>query len=111
MDPTRYHWRFLRADQACFAAWLALIALCPRAWAQDSKERSISYGVEIAFGSGHADRGFMISDRPVIQPEAWVSDHGAEVSLWSSVTLDGNTDGSRPEILEMEVTREFEWGH
>jgi len=67
--------------------------------------------MEIAFGSGHADRGFIISDRPVIQPVAWVSEHGAEISLWSSVTLDKNTDGSRPEILEMELTREFEWKH
>jgi hypothetical protein len=111
IDPTRYRWCLLRAEQARLAALLALIAWCPPAWAQDAKVRSVSYGVEIAFGSGHADRGFIVSDRPVIQPVAWVSGHGAEVSLWSSVTLDRNTDGSRPEILEMELTREYEWRH
>lgn len=74
------------------------------------KERPVSYGVEIALGSGHADRGFIISDRPVVQPVTWVSGSGASFSLWSSLTLAQTTDSARPQILEMELTRAQEWG-
>jgi len=83
-----------------------VLAISPQA-----KERRISYGVEIAFGSGHADRGFILSDRPVVQPVLWLSGSGAELSVWGNFTLAETTDGSRPEILEMELTREHEWRH
>ena len=73
------------------------------------KERPISYGVEIALSSGHADRGIVISDRPVVQPEVWVSGRGVTFSLWSNFPLAETTDGSRPQILEMELTREHKW--
>jgi len=99
---------------------LALAASCAPAFAQDSSvspnpsdekpSRSISYGADIAFGSGHADRGFVISDRPVLEPETWLSDHRFEFSLWSSFTMAKNTDGTRPAIVEIEVTREQNWG-
>src|SRR5437773_11842028 len=36
----------------------------------------MTYGVEIAFRSGHADRGFIINDRPVVQPVMWFSGSG-----------------------------------
>ncbi|HEY6223566.1 MAG TPA: hypothetical protein VIW26_07265 [Gemmatimonadales bacterium] len=65
--------------------------------------------MEIAFRSGHADRGFIVSDRPVIQPEAWVSGALGEFSLWSNYTLAETTDSARPEILELELTRENKW--
>ena len=166
-DPTRHCRYFLRADQAAVAAWLALAACCPPAFAQNTspvqatspqgtsgslpqhlcgaipppiqsgllpvapvvlpgspvfaqsslnppeekpseKERPISYGAEIALSSGHADRGIVISDRPVVQPEVWVSGKGVKFSLWSNFPLTETTDGSRPQILEMELTREHE---
>lgn len=86
------------------AAWLSS-AVCRAAFAQDSAR----YGVEITFGSGHADRGFIVSDRPVVQPETWVSGSIAEFSVWSNLTLARTTDSARPEILEMELTREHKW--
>jgi len=120
----------------CVAPWLTFVA-CPPAFGQDTAplqtispraraafaqsspipsdeqaseaERRISYGVETAFSSGHADRGFIISDRPVVQPVLWLSRSGAEFSLWGNLTLAQTTDRSRPEILEMELTREHEW--
>ena len=89
------------------------------AFAQDSPNQTeekrseqghpFSYGVEIALSSGHADRGLVISDRPVVQPVTWVSWRGATLSLWSNFTLAENTDGSRPQILEIELTRAHEW--
>ena len=91
---------------------LAVDALCSSVFAQTASsetQRSASVGAEITFGSGHADRGFIVSDRPVIQPEVWVSDHGADVSLWSSFTLVETTDRSRPMILELELSHEVEW--
>ena len=75
------------------------------------RQRPISYGVEIALSSGHADRGIIISDRPVVQPVTWVSGKGVSFSVWGSLTLGETTDGSRPQILEMELTREHEGRH
>jgi hypothetical protein len=76
---------------------------------RSEKERPISYGAEIDFRSGYADRGLVISDRPVVQPVTWVSGSVGTLSVWSNVTLAETTDGSRPRILEMELTRAHEW--
>jgi hypothetical protein len=73
------------------------------------KERPVSYGVEIELSSGYADRGVVISDRPVVQPVTWVSGSVATFSVWSNFTLAETTDGSRPQTLEMELTRAHEW--
>jgi len=73
------------------------------------KERPISYGVEFVLGSGHADRGFVISDRPVVQSEAWVSGRFVSFSIWSNYTLAKTSDGSRPRIQEMELSSEHQW--
>jgi hypothetical protein len=67
--------------------------------------------VEVTLRSGHADRGFVISDRPVVQPVTWVSGSAGEFSVWGNYTLTPATDGTRPEILEMELTRERKWGN
>lgn len=72
-------------------------------------ERPTSVGAEVSFRSGHADRGFVINDRAVFQPVAWVSARGAEFSLWGSLPLAETTDSERPRILEMELTKAFEW--
>jgi hypothetical protein len=65
--------------------------------------------VEVEFGSGYADRGIVISDRPVVQAVTWVSGSAAAFSMWSNLTLAETTDGSRPQILEMELTRAHQW--
>jgi hypothetical protein len=75
------------------------------------EERSTSYGVTIELSSGHADRGLVISDRPVVQPVAWVSGSVASFWVWSNVPLAETTDGSRPQILEMEAARAHTWGN
>src|SRR5213593_4227610 len=56
----------------------------------------MTYGVELALRSGHADRGFIINDRPVVQPVMWLSGSGAEFSAWSSFPLAETTDRARP---------------
>ena len=76
---------------------------------RSEKERPISYGVEIEFSSGHADRGLVISDRPVVQPVTWVSGSAATFSVWGNLPLAETTDGARPQILELELTRAHEW--
>src|SRR5207247_8805206 len=63
----------------------------------------MAYGVEIAFRSGHADRGFIINDRPVVQPVMWLSGRGTEFSVWSSFAVAQTTDGGRPQIVELEL--------
>jgi hypothetical protein len=102
------------------AVWLTL-AVCAPAFAQKApnppeeqrsdKERPISYGAEIEISSGYADRGLVISDRPVIQPVAWVSGSVGTFSFWSSVPLAETTDGARPQILDAQLTRAHEWGN
>ncbi len=113
INATRHRWCVPGADQACVAVWLALVAWGRPVWAQDTADnaRPISYGAEITFGSGHADRGFIISDRPVLQPVTWVTGGGAEFSVWSNFTLTETTGGSRPQILETELTHEGRWKH
>ena len=104
---------------AATAVWLVL-ASCAPVFAQSTSpkppeekrsenERPLSYGVEIELSSGQADRGFVISDRPVIQPVTWVSGRVAAFSVWSNIPLAETTDGSRPQILEMELARAHEW--
>ena len=96
------------------ALWPVLLVWCAPAVAQDTSVApaalpTISYGMETAFRSGHADRGFLISNRPVFQPVAWVSGRGTEFSLWSNVALADATDGSRPEIGEAELAHHYKW--
>ena len=109
----------LEAGQAGIAAWLALTAWFSPVLAQNASPRPatsspaavshpLTYGVEVALGSGHADRGFIISDRPVIQPVAWVSGSAAEFWVWGNLPLAETTDSSRPQILELELARAFE---
>jgi hypothetical protein len=76
---------------------------------RSEKGRPVSYGVEIGLSSGHADRGIVISDRPAVQPFTWVSGSVATLSVWSSFPLGEATDGSRPQILDLELTRAHEW--
>jgi hypothetical protein len=73
------------------------------------KKHAVSYGLEIELSSGHADRGLVISDRAVVQPVTWVSAGVTTLSLWSNFTLAETTDGSRPQILEIEATHAHEW--
>ena len=70
----------------------------------------MTYGVELAFRSGHADRGFLINDRPVVQPVMWFSGRGTEFSVWSSFALAQTTDAARPEIVELKLEHEQTWG-
>ena len=70
----------------------------------------MTYGVEISFRSGHADRGFIINDRPVVQPVMWFAGSGTEFSAWSSFPVAQTTDGARPQIVELELTHEQTWG-
>jgi hypothetical protein len=116
------------------ALWLVLLAWCAPAVAQDTSVASarppaapdivrpkprdqktpdtaatISYGLETAIRTGHSDRGFLISDRPVFQPVVWVSRRGTNLSVWANLALADATDGSRPDIMETELTHKYEW--
>jgi hypothetical protein len=73
-------------------------------------ERPLSYGVEIDFRSGYADRGILISNRPVVQAIPWLSGSAGRVALWTNVTLDETSDSSRPQILELDLSHEQQWG-
>ena len=132
---TRLCWYFLWTGQVALAVCLAVGACCLPVFAQDTspvqatspqdtsgsfpehpsenktpeKKPPVSYGAEVVFQSGHADRGFVISDRPVVQSAAWVSGRGVEFSLWNNLTLADARDGSGPRILGMELSSEHQW--
>ena len=101
--------------------WFVLLAWSASAMAQDTSVTSappasppsagakISYGVETAYRTGHSDRGFLISDRPVFQNVVWLSVGGTESYLWSNIPLAHATDGSRSQIVEAELAHKFEW--
>jgi hypothetical protein len=95
----------------CGLTSLALLAGAPlsRAFAQEMPP-GMTYGIEIAFRSGHADRGFIINDRAVVQPVMWISGKGTEFSVWSSFALAQTTDAGRPQIVELKLERELTWG-
>lgn len=99
--------------------WLTLAACAP-VFAQDmspnppeakrsENDRPVAYGVEIALSSAHADRGVVLNDRPVVQPVMWVSGSVAAFSVWTSIPLAESTDGSRSQILDMELTHAHAW--
>jgi hypothetical protein len=92
-----------------FFAYAVLLAVCAPSPA--FTQTRMSYGVELAFRTGHADRGYLISDRPVIQPVMWVSGNGADFSAWGNFTLAETTEGAQPKILELELAREFTSGN
>jgi hypothetical protein len=95
--------------QGAFVLTAPVVLPNPPEEQRSEKERPISYGVEIGLSAGHSDRGLVISDRPVIQPVTWVSGSVATLSVWSNFTFAETTDGSRPQILELELTRTHEW--
>jgi hypothetical protein len=73
-------------------------------------ERPVSWGLELNFRSGYADRGIVISDRPVVQAIPWLSGPAGRVALWTNFALDETSDNSRPQILEVDVSHEQRWG-
>ncbi len=105
--------QFIVPGHTVIALTLLTVVVCAPAFAQDTQaskqEPRVSYGVELAFRSGHADRGFIINDRPVVQPVVWVTRRGAEFSVWGNLPLAETTDGARPQIAELELTRKYEW--
>ena len=70
----------------------------------------MTYGVEVSFRSGHADRGFIINDRPVVQPVMWFSGSGTELSVWSSFALAQTSGAGRPQIVELELEHDHTLG-
>jgi hypothetical protein len=126
IDPTRHRRSSLVFGRAYGAAWLICLTWGSLAFAQDrpaldqrvpelpeqkqsENERSIFFGAQIMVNSGHADRGFVINDRPVVQPVVWLSGSVAEVSLWGSFPLTRTTSGPEPRILELEVAVWHQW--
>jgi hypothetical protein len=89
---------------------LALVLLTSAARPAGAQDTStFSYGLETAFRSGHSDRGFLISDRQVLQPVLWASWGRTAGYLWGNVPMAAASDGSRPWIVEAELSQTVEW--
>ncbi len=67
------------------------------------------WGVENDFRSSHVWRGMVISDQPVLQPEAWITVSGFTFDFWSNLTLRDSTDHTRPRITELSLDYEHGW--
>jgi len=92
---------------------LGFVLSPPPVFAQDQpseKARPTPYGAEIDVSSGYVYRGLVISDRPVVQAETSVSGRVGTLSVWTNITLAETSDGARPQILDVELTRAHHWG-
>jgi hypothetical protein len=102
------------------AATTTIVLCCP-ALAQNSgtppgqkppqDDRKITYGVENDFSSGYVWRGLVVSDRPVVQPAAWVSWSGFTFIAWSSLSLRDTTEATRPQVADLILMLEHNWKH
>jgi hypothetical protein len=100
---------------------MTTVVLCCPALAQNSakppeqktrqEDREIAYGVENDFGAGYVWRGLVVSDRPVVQPAAWVSRSGFTFVAWSNLSLRNTTEATRPQVTVLILTHERSWKH
>ena len=100
-------------------AAIAITLLCSPALAQNTgrppeqkapqEDRKIAYGIESDFSAGYAWRGLVVSDRPVIQPAAWVSRSGFTFIAWSNFSLRDTSEGTRPRVTDLILTHERHW--
>ena len=108
----------LKLTRAAALACLSLAPFCSRAIAQDYakpleenslEQRRIKWGVENDFSSGHVWRGLVVSDQPVVQPDAWISVSGFTFEVWGNLTLSNTSEGTRPRVTELTLTYERDW--
>ena len=109
----------LKVAEDIAAACLTFALCCFPAFAQEltqppqegpPEQSKIAWGVENDFRSSHVWRGLVISDRPVLQPEAWISVSGFTLDAWSNLTLRDTTDRTRPRIMELSLQYDRDWG-
>src|SRR5437867_4356277 len=65
------------------------------------REQAITYGAETDFNSGYVWRGIALSNKPVIQPSAWISRSGFTFTAWSNFAP---ANRSESEIVHLHVT-------
>src|SRR5437899_10978435 len=73
------------------------------------EQPKFGWGVENDFRSSHVWRGLVLSDQPVLQPEAWISVSRFTFDAWSNLTLRNTTEGTRPRIAELTLSYERDW--
>ncbi|HEY6944629.1 MAG TPA: hypothetical protein VI431_05770 [Candidatus Acidoferrum sp.] len=109
----------MKVAEAIAAACLTFALCCFPAFAQEltqppqaspPEQSKFAWGVENDFRSSHVWRGLVISDQPVLQPEAWISVSGFTLDAWSNLTLRDTTERTRPRIMELSLQYERDWG-
>lgn len=108
----------LKVAEAIATAYLTFALCCFPAFAQEPiqpvresplEQVKFAWGVENDFRSSHVWRGLVISDQPVLQPEAWISVSGFTLDAWSNLTLRDTTEHTRPRIMELSLQYEHNW--
>jgi hypothetical protein len=108
----------LTVAEAIAAACLIFALCCFPAFAQEltqppqespPEQPKFAWGVENDFRSSHVWRGLVISDQPVLQPEAWISVSRFTFTAWSNLTLRDTTERTRPRIMELSLEYEHDW--
>lgn len=113
------NWKLTRAATAC----LGCVLWCSPAIAQNAakppqetpqqenppKQTKIRWGAENDISSGYVWQGLSISDRPVVQPGAWISLSGLTFTAWHTATLGDTSEGTRPRVTNLQLDYERDW--
>lgn len=108
----------LKVAKTIALACLTFELCCSPAFAQEPiqppqqeppEQTKFGWGVENEFRSSHVWRGLVISDQPVLQPEAWISVRGFTFTAWSNLTLRDTGERTRPQIRELSLGYEHDW--
>jgi len=99
---------------AVVALHLAIALLWQRAFAQDSPQaarpdQKFAYGAETDFNSAYVWRGIVLTDRPLMQPSAWISASGFTLIAWSNLALTKTSDSPRLQDTGVIVTYGHDW--
>lgn len=108
----------MKVAEEIAAACLTFALCCFPSFAQEptqplqqepSEQTKLAWGVENDFRSSHVWRGLVISDQPVLQPEAWISVSGFTLDAWSNLALRDTTERTRPRIMEVSLQYDHDW--
>ena len=69
----------------------------------------INFGLETDFNSQYLWRGIVLSDRPVLQPSAWISGFGFEFTAWRNLNLTRTGENVHLHTTNLNLTYSHDW--
>ncbi len=69
----------------------------------------INFGLETDFNSRYVWRGIVLSDRPVLQPSAWISGFGFEFTAWRNINLTRTGENVHLHTTNLNLSYSRQW--